>query len=350
MAIERESFGTLSSGEAVDLYTLRAGDFSASWTDYGATWTSLMAPDRKGKRDDVLLGFPTLDGYARGPNPYFGATVGRWANRIGGKGFDLGGKSYRLWAKEGLAHLHGGRRGFDKKLWTAEASELEGDPAVRFSLSSPDGDEGYPGRLDVLLTVSLSPSGLVGLDYQAKTDAPTPLNLTNHAYFNLGGEGSGTILGHLLRLESDAYLAVDALQIPLPGRPWRVQGTPFDFRREKTIGSDIEAAGGGYDHCFLLAEGEGCKPFALVREPRSGRCMKVATDLPGVQFYTGNNLADLQGKGCSVYQKHSGFCLETEFYPDSPNRPDFPACIVQPGQTWHYRTTYEFGLAGDQDA
>ena len=351
MAVRKTSFGTLSTGEEAELYTLTAGDFSASWSSYGAIWTSFLMPDSRGFRDDILLGFPTLDGYARGPNPFFGATVGRYANRIAGARFSLHGSEYSLYANNGANHLHGGRRGFDKRLWKAEVSSVSGEPALRLSRRSPDGEEGYPGAVDVALTVSLSPSGRLCLDYVAIPEADTPLNLTNHAYFNLAGEGVGNILGHSLSLDCEAYLAVDKGLIPLSGPPAKVEGTAFDFRKAKLVGADLEAAGGGYDHCFIIRDaGSGLVSFASASEPRSGRSMKVSTDLPAVQFYTGNNLPELQGKGCSRYSRHSGFCLETQFYPDSPNRPDFPNCIAEAGKSWHYRTVFDFSVSGETDA
>ncbi|MCX7026943.1 MAG: galactose mutarotase [Spirochaetes bacterium] len=306
MSVKRSPFGTLSTGDEISLYTLNAGDFSASWNEYGATWTSFLMPDFRGFKDDILLGFPTLDGYARGPNPYFGATIGRYANRIGGSRFILGDKKYALYANNGLNHLHGGRRGFDKRLWKTEASTLDGDPALRFSRRSLDGEEGYPGSIDVAVTVTLSASGRLSLDYEALPEADTPLNLTNHAYFNLGGEGSGLILGHRVRLDCGSYLEVNKDLIPLAGLPMKVEGTAFDFQREKAIGADIEAAGGGYDHCFVISGSvAGVRTFAEVREPGSCRSMKVSTDLPAVQFYTGNSIPDVQGKGCSRYVRHS---------------------------------------------
>ena len=351
MSVRKTSFGTLSSGEDVELYTLQAGDFSTSWSSYGAIWTSFQMPDSRLVKDDILLGFPTLDGYARGPNPFFGATVGRYANRIGGARFRLHDREYSLYANNGANHLHGGRRGFDKRLWKAEVSSVSGDPAVRFSRRSPDGEEGYPGAIDVAVTVTLSPSGRISLDYKALAEADTPLNLTNHAYFNLRGEGSGNILDHIVSLDCDRYLAVDKGLIPLAGPPAMVDGTAFDFRAAKAIGRDMEDAGGGYDHCFVISRaGAGLKEFASARDPRSGRTMKVSTDLPAVQFYTGNNLPELQGKGCSRYSKHSGFCLETQFFPDSPNRPDFPGCIAEAGKSWHYRTVFDFSVSGETDA
>jgi aldose 1-epimerase len=351
VAIKKTSFGTLSTGDESFLYSLEAGEFRASWTDYGAVWTSFLMPDSHGVIDDLLLGFPTLDGYARGPNPYFGATIGRYANRIGGSCFTMYGKEYRLYANNGFNHLHGGRRGFDKRLWKADASTISGDPSVRFSRRSPDGEEGYPGLVDVAVTVSLSPSGKLTLKYEALPEADTPLNLTNHAYFNLAGEGSGNILGHVLSLDCDRYLEVDAGLIPVAGAPKKVEGSAFDFRKAKAIGGDIEAAGGGYDHCFIISgTGSGFKKFAAVREPLSGRSMEVSTDLPAVQFYTGNNIPDLQGKGCSRYGRYAGLCLETEFYPDTPNRPDFPSCIAEAGKSWHYRTVFDFSVSGEIDA
>lgn len=350
MPIEVKSFGVLSSGEEARLFILSNGEYRSTWTDYGATWVSMFCPDARGRSDDVILGFPTLDGYARGPNPFMGATVGRFANRIGGSCFSLGGKIYPLFANNGTNHLHGGRRGFDKHTWRAETSFDSGDPLLVFTRRSPDGEEGYPGNLDVKVEVRLSSAGVVSIDYFALSDAPTPANITNHAYFNLGGEGSGPILGHRLSLACSSYIEVDAGQIPIPGSPRPVAGGCFDFRQPKPIGRDIGETLNGYDHCFVIDPLPVGQAFAEVLDPGSGRLMRIRTTSPSVQFYTGNNLLALQGKRCSKYEKHAGFCLETEFYPDTPNRPDFPSCIVQPGETWHYRTEYEFALAGAPDA
>jgi len=340
--IEIKPFGILSNGDEASLFILKAGDFQATFTNWGAIWTSLVMPDRKGQFDDILLGFSTLSGYA-GKHPFFGATVGRFANRIGKSKFCIDGKEYPLWANNGPNHLHGGRRGFDKYLWNYELSASKGDPAVRFSRVSPDGEEGYPGTLSAEVMVSLSQSGTLRLRYLAKADAKTPVNLTNHAYFNLAGEGKGLILDHELQMHASYYLPVDSGLIPA-GKEAPVEGTAMDFRRAKSMGKDIAEAG-GYDFCYIIdKESLPLKPFAMVREASTGRSMTVATTLPAVQFYTGNNLTGIAGKRGSIYDKYAGFCLETEMYPDSPNRPDFPSPFLAPGETWDHETIYSFSI------
>jgi aldose 1-epimerase len=301
----------------------------------------MMTPDSKGAKSDVLLGFSSFAPYASA-HPYFGATVGRFANRIGSARFSLSGKEYTLWANNGPNHLHGGRIGFNRKLWSAEAGSVAGMDSIRFSLESPDGDEGYPGMLKAAVTVSLSGDGELTLRYEADSDRPTPVNLTNHAYFNLSGEGKGTILGHKLTLRCSRYLPVDATLIPLPGAPREVSGTAFDFRNPKLIGADLGSSLGGYDHCFVIDHPSEREPFAVVEDGSSDRTMAVSTTLPAVQFYTGNNLNGIMGKGSSVYGVHSALCLETECYPDSPNRQDFPSCIVEPGKRLESVTKYRF--------
>lgn len=341
--IEIKPFGVLSEGDEVLLFVLKAGDFRAAFSNWGATWTSFLMPDTKGQRHDILLGFSTLSGYLS-KHPYFGSTVGRFANRIQGAKFSVDGKEYRLFANNGPNHLHGGRRGFDKYLWDYEVSTLNGEPAVKFSRTSPDGEEGYPGTVSAELTVSLSESGSLRLKYLATTDAKTPVNLTNHAYFNLAGEGNGLILDHELQMRASFYLPVDQELIPT-GSKAPVDGTAMDFRRAKTIGRDIVQAGGGYDFCYVIdPEWLPLKPFATVREYSSGRSMTVATTLPAVQFYTGNNLAGVVGKCGSTYDRYAGFCLETEMYPDSPNRPEFPSPFLMPGEKWEHETVYSFSV------
>lgn len=343
--MEKRSFGLLSSGEAVSLYTLESGDFKATWTDYGATWLGFTMPDKKGLSDDILLGFSSLDPYL-GPQPYFGSTIGRYANRIAGAKFTLDGREYRLFAQDGGQHLHGGRRGFGRRLWKGEMDRIKGSPALRLELESPDGEEGFPGNLKVLCLVVLGPEGRLSLDYEAVTDRRTPLNLCNHAYFNLRGEGRGDVLDHRLELRCSSYLPVDARRIPLKGAPRPVEGGPFDFRVSKPLGRDMAVTGQGYDHCLVIdadcaAEG---KPFAHLREPETGRNLRMWTSMPGVQLYTGNKLADIGGKNGSVYGPHGGLCLETQYFPDSPNREDYPSCVAEPGLPWRHRTEYWFSL------
>jgi len=342
-SIEKKHFGTLYCGEEVSLFILKAGSFQASFTDWGATWVSLIMPDKEGQKDDILLGFSTLSGYV-GKHPYFGSTIGRFANRIGGARFVLNGIGYKLWTNDNCNHLHGGRKGFDKFLWNYELSAFDGEPAIRFSRTSPDKEEGYPGTLYAEVIASLSSLGELHLHYYAETDAMTPVNLTNHAYFNLAGEGKGTILDHELEMQAGMYLPVDEYLIP-NGEICSVEGTALDFRCPKRIGRDIQEVGNGYDFCYIIDKDRlPLKTFAIVTEPSGGRSLSISTTLPAVQFYTGNNLAGTFGKSGSIYDKYAGFCLETEMYPDSPNKQNFPSCILLPGMPWEHETVYKFSL------
>lgn len=341
MKIKRKSFGTLSTGEDVDLYILKAGELSLGISSYGGSLVSLTVPSRSGRRDDVVLGFSTLDPYTR-KHPYFGATVGRYANRIADGRFELGGKTYALAKNNGPNSLHGGFKGFDKQVWDAEAYEEKGGVYVRLSLKSPDGDEGYPGNLEAAVTYGLTGDDQLVADYRAKVDAPCPINLTNHVYFNLKGEGRGDILGHEILLHASTYLPVGTTLIPT-GVLAQTAGTPFDFRARKSVGRDFSAAGGGFDHCFVV-DGEigKMRPCAEVFEPSSGRTLKLSTTQPGVQFYTGNFLDNIAGKRGSVYDKHAGFCLETQHLPDGPNRAAFPDCIFGPDRKYHEKAVFSF--------
>lgn len=341
MKIVKRNFGVLSSGEEVDLFVLKAGDLALGVTTYGATLTSLLVPSRKGRKDDILLGYSTLSHYTQNA-PYIGVTVGRYANRIGAARFDLEGRNYGLYKNDGVNTLHGGRRGFDKRVWDAEAYEEKGRVYLRLELDSGDGDEGYPGNLKAVVTYGVTADNELVCDYRAKVDAPCPVNLTNHAYFNLKGEGLGDVLGHELKLHSSHYLPVDSKLIPT-GEIAQVEGTPYDFRTRKDVGRDIAEVPGGYDHCFAV-DGElgRLRPCAEVYEPLSGRTMKLSTTQPGVQFYSGNFLNGVGGKSGSVYGKHGGFCLETQHYPDGPNRPEFPSCIFGPDRKYHERSVFSF--------
>lgn len=340
MKITRKTFGLLSSGKKVRIYTLKAGDLILSVSEFGASLTSLMVPSAGGK-DDILLGFSTLEGYTHN-KPYIGATIGRFGNRIGGACFALNGTTHRLYKNDGEHTLHGGRRGFDKLLWKGEAYEEKDGVFVRFELESPDGDEGFPGRLRAVVSYGLTKSNEIIADYAAKVDAPSPVNLTNHAYFNLAGEGRGDILSHELILYAASYVKVSTDLVPT-GEIVPVKDGPFDFTSRKPVGRDMAAAGGGYDHCYVINGEPGkLRPCAEVFEPLSGRSMKVSTTQPGVQFYSGNFLDGVPGKAGSVYGKHSGFCLETQHFPDSPNRPEFPSCIVGPDDDYHERTLFSF--------
>jgi aldose 1-epimerase len=342
MKIKEQIFGILSNGKKVKLWTLSAGDLKLSLTNFGATWTSLIVPSQSGK-NDVLLGYSGLDGYLNN-EPYIGVTAGRFANRIKGASFDLFGKSCLLQANDGSNSLHSGPRGFDKQLWKAEAYEENEGVYVRFEHTSPDGDGGFPGELKAAVSYGLTKSNEIICDYYAKVDKPCHVNLTNHAYFNLRGEGEGNILLHDVLLYSSSYVEIDKQSIPT-GKLIPVEGTDFNFKQRRKIISDssILKPFKGYDHCFVV-DGENGKlrPCAEVYESESGRTMKVFTTQPGVQFYTGNHLKEVAGKQGSVYKKHSGFCLETQHYPDTPNRQGFPSCLATPGKDYHEKAVFAF--------
>jgi aldose 1-epimerase len=333
-------FGILSDGSEPRLFILDNGTMRVALSDYGAIITAVLVPEGKGGTKDLVLGPSALAGYA-GRHPYFGATVGRFANRIADARFTLQGKEYILAANNGKNHLHGGLKGFDRRLWESEVYTEAGAACAQMKLRSVDGDEGYPGNLDVTGIFSLDQDNKLIIRYEAKSDAATPVNLTNHSYFNLRGEGNGSILDHELELNASLYLPVNEGLIP-EGTPLSVAGTPFDFRKPKTIGQDIVGAG-GYDHCFVI-DGAGLRLAAKARDPASGRTLQMHTTMPGVQFYSGNFLAGFPGKRGSVYEKHAGFCLEAEYYPDSPNRPDFPSCIIEAGREYKHRIEYTFGF------
>jgi aldose 1-epimerase len=340
MKVTEKTFGMLATGQKVRLFTLKAGDLSLSISTLGATWTSLVMPSRKAGNDDILLGFSTLAGYTT--YSYMGATIGRVGNRISNGAFSLDGVTYQLYKNDGDHNLHGGRHGFDKKIWKAESYTDRDGIFVRFELKSPAGEEGYPGKLKAAVSYGISKTNEVLVDYDAKVDAPCPINLTNHAYFNLAGEGKGNILSHEAAIFSSSYMEVDSVLIPT-GRLLPVDGGPFDFRKPKPIKRDIEAAGGGYDHCFAVDGKIGeLRPCAQVCEESSGRSMKIFTTQPGVQFYTGNFLDGVAGKLGSIYNKHDGFCLETQHFPDSPNHSEFPSAIFGPTRDYHEKAVFSF--------
>jgi aldose 1-epimerase len=345
-SVKKARFGQLDDGTVVDIYTLtnRAGS-SAKIMTYGATLTELHVADRAGRRGDIVLGFENLAQYVKG-HPYFGSTVGRVANRIAKGKFTLEGKENTLATNNGPNHLHGGLKAFDKVVWKAAPVRRADGPAVRFSYHSPAGEEGYPGNLDVTVVYTLTNNNALRIDYTAKTDKATPVNLTNHAYFNLAGKGD--VLGHRVMLAADRYVAVDETLIPT-GELKLVRGTPMDFTTPHAIGERITQVGAnpnGYDHCYVLNNGG--KSFSLaarVIEPATGRVMEMYTTEPGVQFYTGNFLdGSLTGKGGFVYRKHAGFCLEAGKFPDAVNQPGFPSVIVRPGQTYRQRTEYRISV------
>jgi aldose 1-epimerase len=340
-AVTAKPFGKTAKDEAVTLYTLtNKQGMRVSLMDYGATVVNLVVPDRKGKLDDVALGFESVEPYLTA-TAYFGATIGRYGNRIAKGSFTLDGKTYQLPQNNGVNSLHGGTTGFDKQMWKVDHKESS-PPSITFSRVSPDGEDGYPGTLSVKVTFTLTEKNELRISYRASTDKATVINLTNHTYFNLAGAGTGTILDHLLTLNASAFTPVDEGLIPT-GKIEKVADTPWDFRTAKAIGKDIKAVGGtpvGYDHNYVLDH----KAFAAeVFEPTSGRLMKVTTDQPGIQFYSGNFLdGTLTGKGGKVYPQYSGFCLETQHYPDSPNQPDFPSTVLKPGQVYKTTTVYTF--------
>jgi aldose 1-epimerase len=343
--LDKMDFGKTPDGQAVELYTLKNGDFTAKVTTFGATLTELHAPDKDGKTADVVLGFDSIDGYV-GKHPYFGATVGRVANRIAGGKFTLDDKEYTLARNNGPNSLHGGNKGFDKAVWKAEEVANPDGPSVRFTHTSPDGDEGYPGNLAVSVTYTLLEKGRLRIDYKATTDKATPVNLTNHSYFNLAGPASGTILDHEVTIGANEYTRSDETMIPT-GKLAPVRGTPLDFNKPTAIGSridEIKGDPGGYDHNYVLTGHNPEKPIraAEVRDPKSGRGLRVYTTEPGLQFYTGNFLdGTLTGKGGVVYKKQQAFCLEAQHFPDSVNHPNFPSTILRPGKTYTQTTIYE---------
>lgn len=343
MKVTKKEFGVLSNGKKVHLYTLKAGDVSLTLSTFGGTMLSLFVPSRRFPKEDVLLGYSTLDGYTSNI-PFIGASIGRFGNRIGGASFSLDGNTYNLYKNDSGHTLHGGRRGFDKKIWNAESYEENDGVFVRFELESPDGEEGFPGSLNAVICYGLTKSNELVIDYKAAVDKKCPINLTNHAYYNLAGEGKGDILKHEIQIHASRYVEVNEDLIPTGNMP-SILGGPFDFTTRKVIGKDIGQTGGGYDHCFILDAANNdkkLKPCADVFEPLSGRSMKVLTSQPGVQFYTGNFLNNVRGKSGSVYGKHSGFCLETQHLPDSPNQPDFPPCIYGPGKEYHEKALFAF--------
>ncbi len=337
MKVERTFFGKTSDGSSVDLFTLTNSEGNiVQLTDYGAILVSVQVPDRDGKRANVNLGFDNLKGYLDG-NPFFGATVGRYANRIAKGKFRLDGTDYTLAVNNGPNHLHGGLVGFDKQVWQAEVLPGEDSATVRFTLRSPDGQEGFPGNLDVTAEYTWNDNNELAYTFQAKTDAPTVLNLTNHAYWNLAGAGNGDVLEHILQLQCDRYVAVDETLIPT-GDIVKVDGTPLDFRQPHALGERIAQLPEtkGYDHCYVVEGAAGqLRKCAVVRDPSSGRAMEVSTTQPGVQLYTANHLRDPWGQ-------HGAFCLETQHYPDSPNRPDFPTTRLNPGETFSETTVIRF--------
>lgn len=360
--VRRSPFGRLPDGRAVEQFTLRnAQGVEVRAITYGAIITHLFTPDRAGRRADVVLGFDSLAGYlgrAGGESPYFGAVVGRYANRIAQGRFALDGRTYTLARNNGPNSLHGGTRGFDKVLWTPEPFESDSGAGVHFRYTSRDGEEGYPGTLQVRVTYTLTADDALVVDYEATTDEATPLNLSQHTYFNLRGTDGGSgaqpdVLDHVLTLHAAGFTPVDTTLIPT-GEIAPVAGTPFDFRTPTAIGARIGQDhpqlrhGGGYDHNWVLDRGgrTGLVRAARLSEPTTGRTLEVQTTEPGLQFYSGNFLdGTLTGKGGRRYGHRTGLCLETQHFPDSPNQPRFPSTILRPGETFRSRTVFAFGVA-----
>jgi len=347
----RAPFGHVD-GAAVYLYTLtNAHGMEVRAMSYGAIIVSLRVTDRGGVSDDVVLGFDALEGYLAG-QPYFGAVVGRYGNRIAKGRFALDGQMYQLATNNGPNHLHGGVKGFDKVVWEAEPFDRDGQSGVVFTHVSPDGDEGYPGTLNARVTYTLTQANELIVDYHATASKATPINLTQHSYFNLAGAGTSDILDHRLTLDADRFTPVDATLIPT-GELAPVDGTPFDFRRPSAIGARIGGDhvqlkyGTGYDHNWVLNGSAGqLRHAARVEDPKSGRTLDIATTEPGVQFYTGNFLdGTLTGKSGRVYKQRYGLCLETQHFPDSPNHENFPSTILRPGEQYQSRTVFTFGVS-----
>ena len=344
--VQAREFGNTPGGGIARLYTLKnRNGVQADITNYGGIVVSLIVPDRNGKPGDIVLGFDSLDGYLKG-HPYFGALVGRYGNRIANGRFTLNGVEYKLAQNNGPNALHGGIEGFDKKLWNVSDA---GDQHLTLTYSSKDGEEGYPGKLDVEVTYTLTDLDELRIDYRATTDKDTVVNLTNHSYFNLAGQGSGLITDHSIEIPASRFTPVDKTLIPT-GELKPVAGTPFDFTTPHKIGERIDAKdqqiefGGGYDHNFVLDSEPGTLRLAArVTEESSGRIMEVSTTEPGIQFYTGNFLdGTLTGKGGKVYPRRAGLCLETQHFPDSPNHPAFPSTTLKPGHLYSTTTVYRF--------
>ena len=341
MNVQKQPFGRTPDGTAVEIYTLTNDKgLKAHVMSYGATLVSLEVPNRTGRPGDIVLGYDTLDGYIKN-NPYFGSTVGRYGNRIAKGRFTLDGATYQLATNNGENHLHGGIKGYDKVVWKAESVRGDGDAGVKFSYLSKDGEEGYPGNLNITVVYTLTNANELRISYEATTDKATPVNLTHHSYFNLAGESD--VLGHELTINADAYTPVDAGLIPT-GEIRPVKDSPFEFTTPHTIGERIAQVEGGYDHNFVLRSGGGMMDLAVrVFEPKSGRIMEISTTEPGLQFYSGNFLdGTITGKGGKAYLKHYGFCLETQHFPDSPNKPNFPSTILRPGAVYKSLTIHKF--------
>jgi aldose 1-epimerase len=343
MKMEKSKFGKIQ-GEDVYLFKLsNSNGVKIEVTNYGGIVTSIVVPDRKGNFDDIVLGYDSLEGYLI-ESPYFGAIVGRYANRIDHGRFTLDGKDYQLSTNEGIHHLHGGETGFDKKIWQAEAILDDTSASVKLTYRSPDGEEGYPGNMDIKVVYTLTEDNKFQIEYTAQTDKPTPINLSHHSYFNLAGTSGKNILDHILIIDADRYTVVGDDLIPT-GELRNVTNTNMDFRKPMKIGARIGLVDGGYDHNYVLNNAGKFGKVAELYEPVTGRVMEVFTTEPGMQFYSGNFLeGSIVGEKGLVYQKHHGLCLETQHFPDSPNQPQFPNAILRPGETYKQLTIYKFGV------
>lgn len=347
LAISKSDFGVLPDSTVIEKFTLKnTNGIEMEVINYGGRITSLKVPNKDGKFENVVLGHDQLDGYLRADNPFFGALIGRYGNRIAKGKFTLEGNDYTLATNDGPNHLHGGVNGFDRVVWHVEPLEGE-NPSLKLTYLSKDGEEGYPGNLKVTVIYTLTNDNALEVSYVATTDKATVVNLTQHAYFNLTGDFSKTILDHEIMLTADAFLPVDSTLIPT-GEIRKIEGTPFDFRTAKLVGQDINAdneqlkLGRGFDHCWVL-NGTGMRMVASAYDETSGRYMEVLSDEPGIQFYTGNFLdGTLPMPNGGTYAYRTGFCLETQHYPDSPNQPKFPSVVLKPGETYSTKTAFKF--------
>lgn len=346
----KELFGKLSDGTEIHRWSLENGGTRLKVLSYGGIVQSLEIPDREGRYSNVSLGFDSIEDYVAA-SPYFGALIGRYGNRIGAGRFTLDGTSYQLSVNDGENSLHGGNSGFDKAVWDIEPFEQGTDVGLRLQLTSADGEMGFPGTLTTKVTYTLTEDGDWRIDYEATTDRATVVNLTSHVYWNLAGESGGSVLGHELDIAAARYTPVDAGLIPT-GEPAEVAGTPFDFRTPKTVGADLRAAhqqllyAKGFDHNWVLDKGVTAEPehVATLKDPSSGRTLRIATTEPGLQFYSGNFLdGTLVGSGGTIHRQGDALCLETQHYPDSPNRPDFPSTVLRPDRIYRTTTIHSFG-------
>jgi aldose 1-epimerase len=343
-SITEKPFGSFESKPVTEYTLTNANGMQVGIINYGGTVTKIITPDKDGNLGDVILGYDSLSGFLQKGNPYFGALIGRYGNRIANAKFKLDGKEYKLAANNGPNSLHGGEKGFDKVWWNIE--KLAGDSSLKLTYLSKDGEEGYPGNLNAEVVYTLGSDNSLKIDYTATTDKPTPVNLTNHCYFNLSSGKDSTILNHEVMLNAGKYTPVDSTLIPT-GRIADVKGTPMDFTSAKKVGKEIDSVKGGYDHNWVLNKnGNGLEKAATVYEPNSGRYMEVFTTEPGVQFYTGNFLNGTltNTKNGLRYVKHGALCLETQHFPDSPNEPSFPSTILKPGETYRHTTVYKFSV------